>query len=127
MSNGTGAFFAAQNGHLELLKYLYQRGANMTAADFGGSTPLHESARKGQLLTAQWLMGLAEENPHGEKIDLFAKDQQGWTGERASLGFGSPPGIRVRVRVTIALLDLHQITPQRCDPPPTISGAVCYV
>ena len=43
-NNSTPLHYACQEGHLEIVKYLYSRGANLEAKDGDGNTPLHKAA-----------------------------------------------------------------------------------
>ena len=48
---------AASNGHLPVVQYLYEQGADKEASDGSGRTPLHWAASHGHLPVVQYLRG----------------------------------------------------------------------
>ena len=81
LSGGTAVMFAAQGGHLDVLKYLRSMGADLEARDFGASTPFLEAARGGRLGIIDYLAGTG-------KCDVTVRDSQGWTALHAAACYG---------------------------------------
>ncbi len=50
--------WAAVSGHLDVVKYLVEKGADVKAADNDGWTPLHWAAELGLLDVVKYLEGL---------------------------------------------------------------------
>lgn len=75
--------FAAQSGHVLVLKYLKEKKADFQARDYGGSTPFLEAARGGRLGAIEYLSGLGK-----EECDISAVDTQGWTALHAAACYG---------------------------------------
>ena len=67
----TPAFIAAQNGHLEVLKFLKASGCNLETADNNGWTPAHIAAQNGHLEVLKFLKASG--------CNLETADNDGWT------------------------------------------------
>jgi len=83
MSGGTAAMFAAQGGHVEVLKFLREKGADLQARDFGGSTPFLEAARGGRLASIEYLSSVGK-----DVCDISVIDSQGWNALHAAACYG---------------------------------------
>ena len=59
----TAILVAAQNGHTDIIKLLFDRGADINKRDIFGKTSLHYAAEKGKVHTAQVLINLGAELP----------------------------------------------------------------
>ena len=81
LSGGTAAIFAAQGGHVDVIKYLRSMNADLDARDYGASTPFLEAARAGRLAAIEYLAGTG-------KCDISARDSQGWTALHAAACYG---------------------------------------
>ena len=62
---------ASIGGHVELLRFLQQRGAHLDTPDYGGATPLMEACRHGHVALAQYL--------RDQGAGMGVVDAQGWT------------------------------------------------
>ena len=62
---------ASIGGHVELLRFLQQRGAHLDTPDYGGATPLMEACRHGHVALAQYL--------RDQGAGMVVVDAQGWT------------------------------------------------
>ena len=83
MSGGTAAMFASQGGHVNILKFLKENGADFQARDYGGSTPFLEAARGGRLASIEYLSSLGK-----DVCDISVVDSQGWTALHATACYG---------------------------------------
>uniref|UniRef100_A0A8C3L9R8 Euchromatic histone lysine methyltransferase 1 n=1 Tax=Chrysolophus pictus TaxID=9089 RepID=A0A8C3L9R8_CHRPC len=63
---------AAENNHLETVKYLIKAGALVDPKDAEGSTCLHLAAKKGHYDVVQYLLSIG-------KMDVNCQDDGGWT------------------------------------------------
>lgn len=75
--------FAAQGGHVEVLKFLREKGADLQARDFGGSTPFLEAARGGRLASIEYLSSVGK-----DVCDISVIDSQGWNALHAAACYG---------------------------------------
>ena len=91
LSGGTALMFAAQGGHVEVMKYLCSKGADVDARDYGGSTPFLEAARAGRLASIEYLSGTG-------KCNISVRDSQGWTALHAAACYGFLECVRVLVQ-----------------------------
>ena len=82
-SGGTAVMFAAQNGHVDVLNFLFENGGNFLVSDYGGSTPFLEAARGGKLNVLIYLSNLGK-----EICDISMIDSQGWTALHAAACYG---------------------------------------
>lgn len=63
---------AADQGHIDMVKWLAARGADVRAVDNYGQTPVHRAAKRGHFDALEWLLDNgAEEDIH--KVDLRGK------------------------------------------------------
>ncbi|RLN82851.1 hypothetical protein BBJ28_00019344 [Nothophytophthora sp. Chile5] len=70
-NGGTAVMLASQNGHLEVVKYLVDAGADIEAVYDEGETALMQAAGKGHLDVVQYLVDAG--------ADKEAKSTNGWT------------------------------------------------
>eukprot|EP00606_Chrysophyceae_sp_TOSAG23-5_P001334 GSChrysophyteH2.ASY1.ANO1.904.1 assembled CDS len=74
----TPLHWAAQKGHLPVVQYLCEQGADKEARDYDGETPLHQAAQNGHLPVVQYLceQGADKEarNEDGETPLLWSAD-----------------------------------------------------
>jgi len=56
MKNSTPMFFSARYGHLKVVEYLIDHGANVNAKNSFNETPLHYSALNGHLKITEYLV-----------------------------------------------------------------------
>jgi hypothetical protein len=54
--SGTALHQAARQGHLGIVKFLVERGAQLSAVNEQGQTPLHLAAQNGQLVIVEWII-----------------------------------------------------------------------
>ena len=106
LSGGTAFMFAAQGGHVEVLKYLRSKGADVNVRDYGGSTPFLEAARVGRLNAIEYLSGTGE-------CDMTARDSQGWTALHAAACYGFLDCVRVLIQKGLSkdVKDIDDKTP----------------
>lgn len=108
MSGGTAAMFAAQGGHVAVLKFLKENNADFQARDYGGSTPFLEAARGGRLASIEYLSSLGK-----DICDISVVDSQGWTALHAAACYGYLDCVQMLVQKKFPLdkLDVDGKTP----------------
>ena len=61
---------ACRRGHIEIVEYLVEHGANVNVSDNDGITPLHDACRGGHKEIVEYLV------EHGANVNVSDNDEQ---------------------------------------------------